>query len=157
MPQPRFATVLLLCAVFPGLSEAGDRGLPPAVVPAGFGVNIHFTDPGPGEMRRFAEAGYRLVRMDFTWEAVERQAGRYEFGAYDRLLSQLERVGARPIFILDYGNRLYDHGASPRSEPARAAFAKFAAAAPSSVTGSATRTMSPSGAGTSTFRTSAQW
>ena len=120
------ATVLFLCAVFP-LCAGGDRGLPPPVVPAGFGVNIHFTDPGPGEMERFAEAGYRLVRMDFAWEAVERQAGRYDFGAYDRLLGHLERAGARPIFILDYGNRLYDHGSAPQSDPARAAFAKFAA------------------------------
>ena len=122
-------TLLLVCAVLPDLRAAGGKGLPPPVVPAGFGVNIHFTDPGPGEMERFAEAGYRLVRMDFAWETVEHEAGHYEFGAYDRLLSHLERAGARPIFILDYGNRLYDEGSAPRSEPARAAFARFAAAA----------------------------
>jgi hypothetical protein len=33
------------------------------------------------------------------------------------------------MFILDYGNRLYDHGQAPRSDSARAAFARFAAAA----------------------------
>ena len=129
MLRPLSAMVLLMCAVSPGPSAAGDKGLPPPVVPAGFGVNIHFTDPGPGEMDRFVEAGYRFVRMDFAWGAVERQAGRYEFGAYDRLLGHLEPAGARPIFILDYGNRLYDQGSSPRSDSARAAFARFAAAA----------------------------
>ena len=44
-------------------------------------------------------------------------------------MGHLKKEGARPIFILDYGNRLYDRGQSPRSESARAAFARFAAAA----------------------------
>ena len=41
----------------------------------------------------------------------------------------LTRAGVRPMFILDYGNRLYDHGQLPRSDSARAAFARFASAA----------------------------
>jgi hypothetical protein len=44
--------------------------LPALVVPLGFGVNIHFTDPAPVEMARFAEAGYRRARMDLAWAAV---------------------------------------------------------------------------------------
>jgi hypothetical protein len=98
-------------------------------VPEGFGVNIHFTHPSPGEMERFAEAGYRLVRMDFGWETVEREPGRYDFTAYDHLMNNLVKVGARPIFILDYGHYHYDRGAAPHSEAARAAFSRFAAAA----------------------------
>jgi polysaccharide biosynthesis protein PslG len=44
-------------------------------------------------------------------------------------MDHLARAGVRPMFILDYGNRLYDHGQSPRSDSARAAFARLAAAA----------------------------
>jgi hypothetical protein len=116
-------------ALVPTLGAAAEKGLPRPAVPAGFGVNIHFTDPGPGEMARFAEAGYAMVRMDFAWGAVERERGRYDYAAYDRLMAQLRKVGARPIFILDYGNRLYDRGESPRTEAARSAFANYAATA----------------------------
>ena len=80
-------------------------------------------------MERFAEAGYAMVRMDFAWGAVEREPGRYQFSAYDRLMGHLKQAGARPIFILDYGNRLYDHGCRRGPTSARAAFARYAAAA----------------------------
>ena len=40
--------------------------LPAAAVPEGLGVNIHFTDPRPGEMEMLAAAGFRWVRMDFS-------------------------------------------------------------------------------------------
>ncbi len=85
--------------------------------------------PAPGEMQRLVEAGYRMIRTDLQWGSVERQPGRYDFAAYDRLMVHLKQAKVRPMFILDYGNRLYDHGQSPRSDPARAAFARFGAAA----------------------------
>ena len=110
-------------------ARAGERHAPPPTVPDGFGVNIHFTEPSPGEMERFAEAGFRWVRMDFSWESVESGAGRYDFAAYDRLADQLKRVGARPLFILDYGHSQYDGGLSPHTPEGRAAFARFAAEA----------------------------
>jgi polysaccharide biosynthesis protein PslG len=121
--------VFIVLSSFPLLSAVAEDGLPRPVVPEGLGVNIHFTHPGPGEMTRFAEAGYRMVRMDFAWGGVEREPGRYDFSAYERLMSHLKQVGARPIFILDYGNRLYDQGESPHTDAARAAFARYAAAA----------------------------
>lgn len=109
-------------------SAAPTAGLPGSVVPSGWGVNIHFTDPQPGEMTRFAEAGYGLARMDLFWNAVEKTRGVYDFSAYDRLVNSLASAGARPLFILDYGNDLYQTGA-PRSPEAVAAFARFAGAA----------------------------
>lgn len=96
---------------------------------AGLGVATHFTDPAPREMERLAEAGYRMIRTDLEWEGIERAPGRFDFAAYDRLKDHLARAGVRPMFILDYGNRLYGHGQAPRSDSARAAFARFAAAA----------------------------
>jgi len=129
--QPSFLmrSPCLLLAVSLIAAAPPDEGLPGPTVPDGFGVNIHFTDPQPGEMERFAEAGFKFVRMDFFWEGIERERGVYDFSAYDRLMGHLDKVGARAYFILDYGHRLYDDGLSPHSPAGRAAFAAFAKAA----------------------------
>ena len=102
---------------------------PSPVVPEGLGVNIHFTDPKPGEMKMLAEGGFRIVRMDFGWGGTEREAGKYDFSAYDRLLAALEPHGIKALFILDYSNRNYDGGLSPCSDEGRKAFARWSAAA----------------------------
>lgn len=124
-----FAMILLL-TTGPSLAAAPEVLLPdnPAV-PEGLGVNIHFTDPRPGEMDMLAEAGCRWVRMDFGWGGTEREQGKYDFSAYDRLLAALQPHGIRALFILDYSNRHYDGGLSPCSDEGRAAFARWAAAA----------------------------
>jgi hypothetical protein len=98
-------------------------------IPNGFGVNIGFTDPRPGEIKLLSEAGFRWVRMDLVWEATENEPGRYDFSAYDRLLTALEPFGIHALFILDYANHLYDNGAPPRTEATRQAFARWAVAA----------------------------
>jgi hypothetical protein len=95
----------------------------------GLGVNIHFIDPQPGEMKMIADAGFRWVRMDFKWDATERERGSYDFSAYDRLMAALQPYNIHALFILDYGNPLYDNGAPPRSEASREAFARWAVAA----------------------------
>jgi hypothetical protein len=118
------------CLASVSIAAHAGTGLPPAgVVPDGLGVNIHFTDPRPGEMEMLAAAGFRFVRMDFAWGATERQRGRYDFAAYERLLSALDRHHVRALFILDYSNRLYDGGLSPHTDEGRSAFANWAAAA----------------------------
>ena len=91
-------------------------------VPGGLGVNIHFTDPRPGEMEMLAAAGFRWIRMDFGWEGTERKKGRYDFSAYDRLLAALDQHKIRAVLILDYSNRHYDNGLSPSSDEGRKAF-----------------------------------
>src|SRR5215510_4193174 len=93
-----------------------------------FGVNIHFTDPQPGEVKMIADAGFRWVRMDFKWDLTEPGPGRYDFSPYERLLKALAPFGLRAMFILDYGNPIYGEGA-PRTEDARQAFARWAVAA----------------------------
>ena len=99
------------------------------VIPEGFGVNIDFTDPLPGEMKMISEGGFRWVRMDLKWDATEKEAGRYDFAAYDRLMTALETYKLRALFILDYGNPLYDNGAPPRTGVTREAFVRWAVAA----------------------------
>jgi len=113
-------------------SECAGCWLPAANSPTveeSLGVNVHFIDPKPGEVKMIAEAGFRWVRTDFFWEVTERERGQYDFSAYDRLLKQLDDFHISALFILDYGNPLYTDGKSVRTPEARAAFARWAVAA----------------------------
>jgi len=103
--------------------------LPQPVIPEPFGVEIHFTRASQEEMDYIASGGFKWVRMDMFWHTIETALGRYDFSAYDRLVSEMARRGIRIVFILDYGNPLYDHGYPPTSPGGRAAFARFAAIA----------------------------
>jgi len=120
--------ILLIVTMAPAVAQYRQKyPLPTAGVPGSLGVNIHFNDPRTGEMEQLAAAGFRWIRMDFTWGGIERVRGQYDFAAQDRLMAHLDRHKIRPIFILDYGNDLYQEG-SPRTGESRAAFARFAAA-----------------------------
>ena len=119
---------MVIAFILAGVLATGAE-LPKPVVPDCFGVNIHFTDPRPGEMEMLAAGGFGWVRMDFAWSATEREKGRYDFSAYDRLLAALEKHKIRALWILDYANRHYDSGLSPASDEGRKAFARWAAAA----------------------------
>ena len=111
-------------------ASAGSAGMPISPpIPEGLGVNIHFTDPRPGEMEMLAKGGFRWVRMDFGWGSTERTRGVYDFSPYDRLLKAIEPYHIRAILILDYSNDLYDKGLSPQTDEGRLAMAKWAAAA----------------------------
>jgi len=96
--------------------------------PTGTGVNIHFTDAQPGEIKMIADAGFRWVRMDFKWEVIETKRGVYDFSPYERLLAGLDEYHLRAYFILDYGNPLFIADRSVRTEEARQAFARWAVA-----------------------------
>ena len=113
--------LILLCAV------ARPDSLPPPVVPQCVGVNIHFTGAPTRDLEGLKQGGFGWIRMDFVWDAIEKVKGQYDFAAYDTLVAGLAVRGIKPLFILDYGNDLYQKGA-PRSPEARAAFARFAAA-----------------------------
>src|SRR6266849_883028 len=134
--------LLTFFALFLSLAISADRNrksndcsscwsAPSAAAPVdeGLGVNIHFVDPQPGEMKMIADAGFRWVRMDFKWDLTERERGKYDFSPYDRLMHSLEPLQIRALFILDYGNPLYNNGGAPRTEAARQAFADWAVAA----------------------------
>ncbi len=134
----RFALILLIFLL--SLATSADRApnncpdawMPRSTAPSlvdGMGVNIHFTDPRPGEIKMIADSGFRWVRMDFKWDATERDRGRYDFSGYDRLLAALDQHNIHALLILDYGNPLYDNDGPPRTEIARQAFARWAVAA----------------------------
>lgn len=122
---PRFLAVLLLASTV----LAQPRGLPEPVVPDGLGVNIHFVRPDPAEVDKLAHLGVRFIRMDFGWGGTERKRGEYDFSGYDQLVQAMSQKNIRCLFILDYGNRLYDNNLGPHSDEAQAAFAKWAGAA----------------------------
>ena len=109
-------------------APARPDALPPPIVPQCVGVNIHFTGAPARDLDGLQAGGFGWVRMDFDWGAIETVKGRYDFAAYDTLLAGLTARHIKPLFILDYGNDLYQTGA-PRTPVARAAFARFAAAA----------------------------
>ncbi len=108
---------------------AEPHGLPGPTIPDGLGVNIHFTTPQPGELEMLRDGGIRFVRMDFAWSGIERKRGEYDFSAYDKLMAALDKEQIRAIFILDYGNAMYDGGDSPRSDEGREGFARWVVAA----------------------------
>jgi hypothetical protein len=126
-----FAIAAAVLAMLTG-SEVGrpqHPSLPPPGTIDGLGVNIHFTNPRPGEMEMLAAGGFRWIRMDFFWWNTELQRGQYDFSAYDRLVDALDANGLRALFILDYTNHLYDNGLAPHTNEGRQAFAQWAASA----------------------------
>ncbi|MDQ2798009.1 MAG: cellulase family glycosylhydrolase [Armatimonadota bacterium] len=110
------------------ISAARPDALPPPIIPQCVGVNIHFTGAPARDLDGLQSGGFGWVRMDFVWDAIEKVKGQYDFSAYDTLVAGLAERHIKPLFILDYGNDLYQKQA-PRSPEARAAFARFAAAA----------------------------
>ena len=128
----RFRTALayLLLGLPVSAGAEGPSILMPQTVRDAIGLNIHFTEPRPGEMMLLANAGVGRVRMDVGWHHVEKERGHYDFAKYDSLLSELDAVHVHAMLILDYGNVLYTGAqkTAPTTPEARAAFARFAAA-----------------------------
>jgi hypothetical protein len=120
-------TVLLLLVLLVSFAAAAE--IPSPVVPDGLGVNIHFTGEPARDLDMIQAAGFKFIRMDFTWSAIEKTKGAYDFKGYDILTDALARRGIRALYILDYSNALYETEQSVRTEAGRRAFASFAAAA----------------------------
>ena len=126
----RLAALLCFMTAAAGAAHAEDRSPFRHTVRDGIGVNIHFTDPKPGEMDMLAGSGLRWVRMDLGWDATEKQKGVYDFSRYDTLMANLSRKNMRALLILDYSNAVYGPGGKPPyDDEGRAAFARWAVAA----------------------------
>jgi hypothetical protein len=129
--KPMLLLIAMLTACAIGAAQKEEKmpqGIPEAVVPMGLGVNIHFIEPPPRDVDMIAAAGFRFIRMDFSWVHIERKKGEYDFSGYAKLVDALAQRGIRPLFILDYGNPLYDNDMAPHTDEGRQAFARFAAA-----------------------------
>jgi hypothetical protein len=128
----------------------GAAEIPAPILPAGVGVNIHFTRGHTRDLDLIAEAGFKFVRMDFGWSGIERKKGEYDWSEYEELAGNLEQRGLRAILILDYSNPLYEetvtspdplyhlprsNTASPQHPESIAAYARWAAASARHFTG----------------------
>src|ERR1035441_6103442 len=101
---------LALGALFFSLTSNAAE-LPDRVLPAGVGVNIHFSRGHERDLDLIAAAGFKFIRMDFSWGEIERKKGIYDWSAYDELTAHLDRRSIRAYYIFDYSN--------PRSEERR--------------------------------------
>jgi polysaccharide biosynthesis protein PslG len=125
-------------------SLAAFAQIPNGVVPGGVGVNIHFVTGHTEDLDLIAAAGFKFIRMDFSWDSTEPKRGEYNWQSYDELTANLDKRGIRAIYILDYVNAAYEqtvdathpftheaqkHTASPRNPESIAAFARWSAAA----------------------------
>ena len=100
------------------------------------GVNIHFLEPDADLLDKARAAGFGFVRMDMSWDTIERSPNVYRLDAHDRLMQALELRGMGALFIIEYANPLYydgpgayDYMWGPRTPETRNAFARFALAA----------------------------
>lgn len=140
----RFQTAWCLATALLCASAAGAVEIPDLVLPAGVGVNIHFTRGHERDLDLIAAAGFKFIRMDFSWGATEQIKGSYDWSEYDELTANLERRGIRAYYIFDYSNPLYEETAtsknpisgheeealaSPQHPASVAAFARWAATA----------------------------
>ncbi len=106
---------------------------PPKPIVGSLGVTIGYSVLPSAQWDKIASAGFDLVRFDMVWATVERSPGVYDFRSsgqdYDAMISACQSRGIRVMFILDYGNPLYDGGYAPFTPAGRAAFAQFASVA----------------------------
>lgn len=131
----------LLASSHPLLQAAS---LPDPILPAGVGVNIHFTRGHTHDLDMIADAGFKFIRMDMGWAGIERERDQYDWSAHEELTDNLAKRGLSAIYILDYSNPLYEQPvasknpitgeeqsgtASPQRPESIAAFARWAAAA----------------------------
>jgi polysaccharide biosynthesis protein PslG len=110
---------ILTLGVLGGLAQGNDD----------VGVNIEFYRDADQQAEVIAAAGIRWVRADLAWSAAETSPGRYDFAIWERFVDAFEPLGIRVLFILDYGNEIYEGGFPPATDSGRAAFASFAGAA----------------------------
>src|SRR5690349_12834603 len=92
--------------LFPLVAVAAE--IPDALIPNGVGVNIHFVTGQEKDLDLIAAAGFKFVRMDFAWTAIEKEKGKYDWSDYQQLLANLDKRGIRALFILDYSHHLYE-------------------------------------------------
>ncbi len=77
-------------------------------IPNTLGVLIH--DTGNENLDRAKQGGFKIIRMDLAWYAVESIKGQYDWNEYDAVVSRLKARGLRPLFILDFNNPNYSAG-----------------------------------------------
>ncbi len=114
----RRAAASLALAALAGVATAASPAAGPAI-PDGFGVSVHRVIDAK-EWQAMADAGFRIVRLDLTWEQVETAPGRYDWSHFDGVMAALRQHGLRPLLILDYGNPVYSKRVAIQNGDAKA-------------------------------------
>jgi hypothetical protein len=71
--------------------------------------------------------GITSLRTDVHWSDVEKKKGVYEIPhEWDEFVETAKELKIEPVFIVDYGNVLYDSGGKPISSEAVSAYTNFA-------------------------------
>ncbi|MCM2675835.1 cellulase family glycosylhydrolase [Alkalicoccobacillus plakortidis] len=117
-------SVIVMAVIFIVRWEA-DPTFEKLSVTDGLGINIH--EVTANEIEMLAELGVTWVRIDLTWEQIEKEPGIYEYGEtrYDELADAILKNGMRPYFILSYGNPLYSGEQSIGTQAGKEKFAEF--------------------------------
>jgi hypothetical protein len=81
--------------------------------------------------QKYADYGFKRVRIDLTWSDVEHQRGIYDFSTYDTIAENARDNGIGLLFVLDYNNTLYANSTNDpiTTEQNRNAFVAYARAA----------------------------
>ncbi len=102
------------------------------VLSSGLGVAIHFTTDDRA-LDAIRDAGFKWVRTDLHWSAVETSAGVYNWNNFDALVNSAAARGLNVLFILCYGNSIYtgqsDTAYPPITSGAITAYGNYAEAA----------------------------
>jgi hypothetical protein len=99
----------------------------------GLGIGVHFKAGASEQLRSIKKLGFRIVRVDLTWNTIEKVKGQYDWTEYDKFLAEIDDNSLRPLLVLGYSNAAYSAFdasagtvASPATEQARLAFGRWA-------------------------------
>lgn len=124
--------VVALSVLFPFLGTAvgTETGLPSAVVPDGLCVNYNYVGVGGDgpDVINIQGAGFKFIRVDLTWDVIERVKGQYDFTNFDGFARACANRNIRLHWNLNYGNPRF-YGTDLDSPAWRQAFLNYAVAA----------------------------
>jgi len=94
-------------------------------IPDNLGVQLKGPDMNAETLDRVQALGLKWVRRGCIWQGVEKEKGVYDFSGYEAFVKLCQERGLRVITPISFNNKLYGH---VKDEPARTAYAKYAAA-----------------------------
>jgi hypothetical protein len=94
-------------------------------IPDNFGVQLKGGDMNVETLDRVKALGMKWVRRGCIWHSVETEKGVYDFSRYEAFVKLCQERGLKVITPISFNNKLYGH---VKDEPARTAYAKYAAA-----------------------------
>ena len=94
-------------------------------IPENLGVQLKGPDMNAATLDQVRDLGLKWVRRGCIWESVEKEKGVYDFTDFEAFVKLCRERGLKVIVPMAFNNKLYGH---VKDEPARTAYADFAAA-----------------------------